>query len=192
MWHLTLENHQLLPSCNRKRWMWIQRPSAASLSTSPATSSTGREDMHKISSLIISRVEWNSDSYLDWSGSHLTGLVKVQRDDVGEAAGVPVHGRAAVPKRLEDGVDGLPLLSWGKNTGEKDRLHFLYTATYWCRLQANSGAIPKTWIKHWYTNIHKRHILSISVSQVEKKVGFFNIYGSTAFLDYRFTFKRWV
>lgn len=53
----------------------------------------------------------HSDEYLDWSGSHLTRLVKVQRDDVGEAARVPVQGRAAVPKRLKDGVDGLPLLS---------------------------------------------------------------------------------
>lgn len=43
---------------------------------------------------------------------------------MGKAAGVPVHGRAAVPKRLEDGVDGLPLLGCGKDTG--DGLYSVY------------------------------------------------------------------
>lgn len=49
--------------------------------------------------------------YLDGGGGHLAGLVKVQRDDLGEAAGVGVHGGGAVPEGLQDGVDSLPFLS---------------------------------------------------------------------------------
>lgn len=49
--------------------------------------------------------------YLDGGRGHLAGLVKVQRDDLGEAAGVGVHGGGTVPKGLQDGVDSLPFFS---------------------------------------------------------------------------------
>lgn len=50
-------------------------------------------------------------AYLYGCGGHLASLVKVQRDNLREAAGVGVHGGGAVPKCFQDGVYCLPLLS---------------------------------------------------------------------------------
>lgn len=48
--------------------------------------------------------------YLDGGRSHHPGLVKVQRNNMGEATGVAVHAGGGVPKGLQNGVDRLPFL----------------------------------------------------------------------------------
>lgn len=48
--------------------------------------------------------------YLDGGGSHLTSLVKVQGEDLGEAGGTAIHDGGAVPKGFQEGGQGLPLL----------------------------------------------------------------------------------
>lgn len=60
----------------------------------------------------------HAEPYLDRGRRHLASLVEIQGHNVGEPAGVGVHGRGAVAKSLQDGVDRLPLLSW-VTTGTK-------------------------------------------------------------------------
>lgn len=51
-------------------------------------------------------------TYLNGGRGHLSSLVKVKGDNMGEVTGVCVHRRRAVAESLQDGVDGLPLLSY--------------------------------------------------------------------------------
>ena len=56
---------------------------------------------------------WNVlNSYLYGTGSDLSGLVEIEREDVGEAGGVGVQRSSTVAERLQQQRDGVQLLHW--------------------------------------------------------------------------------
>lgn len=67
------------------------------------------------------KVQW----YLDRGRGHLAGLVKVQRDNLGEAACIWIHGSSTVPKRFQYSVDCLPFLRYKEKTHTATITHTL-------------------------------------------------------------------
>lgn len=120
------------PTCSKRHWRWTRPQGACSPSVSPralseqgdTTTSTRSKITASNQPLSVYLYRCVCVCYLNGGRRHLTCLIEVKWYNMGEAAGVWVHGRGAVAKRLQDGVDGLPLLSckqeWRKKGGDKE------------------------------------------------------------------------
>lgn len=53
---------------------------------------------------------WVASPHLDGGRGHLASLVKIQGEDLGEARGIAVHDRGAVPEGFQECKQSLPLL----------------------------------------------------------------------------------